>query len=102
MATQKASERRVILRRVLALVNEMITANEMIYRMGKELTSTDESSAQIAAVCDAILAGMGSALTGVNANEETGDTMCAGIINLLNGQATHDTLGALDWEHAPE
>ncbi len=101
MATQKASERRVILRQVQSLVQSMIEANETIYRMSKTLEQTDEdSTTQIAGVCDAILASMGPPVQ--NVAEETSDTMCAGIINLLNGQAEHDTLGLLDWEYVVE
>lgn len=100
MATQKASERRVILRIVRSLVDEMIAANETIYRMGKQLEGTDEEDAQIKAVCDAILTGMGPPT--VLTADETSDTMCAAIMNLLNGQAGHDTHGTIDWEYLKE
>jgi len=100
MATQKASERRVILRIIQNMVQQMIEANELVFKVGKELEKTDEPDAQIKAVCDAILTAMGP--PAVCTAEETTDTMCAGIVNLLNGQATDDTYGLLDWEYLKE
>lgn len=93
---QKCSERRVILRKLQNLVNEMIQTNEMVARMAAD--AEDTSLSDVADKMDAILDGCGLATT----TNGTGDTTSDIIVGILYGNVTDDTYGALDWSYESE
>ncbi len=103
MATQKASDRRVILRKVQSLVNELIQINETAYRYG--VTATASGTDAVATKVDAILDGAGAPtnIAGTTTLDGLGDTVCDNILGILFGLTTDaDVSAVLSWTHLAE
>ena len=95
VTTQKCSERRKVLLRVLQLVQELIAVNESADRQRIALLAAGESDAEIKLTVDKILSSGGPVST---TTLDTADSVASRIINYLSAADGN----AVGWEYLAE
>lgn len=99
MATDTPAERRTKLRRVQALVQELISINEMVARIETQLETNSISGTEVSYTADKLLDGCGPPTKGSAAALDvcTGDKITDRIINILNDVG--GSSDSIDWSH---
>ena len=84
MAVQKASVRRVILRELQMILNQMVVLNEQVYQQDRVMKLSSLTAGDLVDSCNAMLTGLGPSTT----TDGTGTTMADKLVGVLNGTVT--------------